>query len=110
MLNLEYIHRKRQCMWRMMMMSLKWMVLMGRAKMTTHQAVFVSMVDSSHITLGIYLIFSGMGTNSPGLYSSGVGNCSKKVLNETELALQWEETTRKWKNLTEKKLEDQKVT
>ena len=33
----------------------------------------------------------------------------KKQLNETELALRREETARKRKNLTEKKLEDEKV-
>lgn len=33
----------------------------------------------------------------------------KKVLNETELALRREETARKRKHLTEKKLQDEKV-
>lgn len=33
----------------------------------------------------------------------------KKVLNENELALRREETARKRKNLSEKKLEDEKV-
>lgn len=33
----------------------------------------------------------------------------KKQLNETELALRREETARKRRNLTEKKLEDEKV-
>jgi Ino eighty subunit 2 len=36
-------------------------------------------------------------------------NRKKKQLNETELALKREETARKRKNLSEKKLEDEKV-
>ncbi|KAJ3576369.1 hypothetical protein NP233_g459 [Leucocoprinus birnbaumii] len=64
----------------------------GRAKpMTTRQAVLASMVDSSHVALG---------EGRPS---------KKKVLNETELALRREETARKRKNLTEKKLEDEKA-
>ncbi|KAJ3809718.1 PAPA-1-like conserved region-domain-containing protein [Lentinula aff. lateritia] len=58
--------------------------------MTTRQAVLASVMDSSHIALG---------------------NTSKKkkVLNETELALRREENARKRKNLSEKKLEDEKL-
>lgn len=59
--------------------------------MTTRQAVLASMVDSSHVSLG-------EGKSS-----------KKKILNETELALRREETARKRKNLTEKKLEDEKA-
>lgn len=41
---------------------------------------------------------------------TGESNRSKKkTLNETELALRREETARKRKNMTEKKLEDEKV-
>ncbi|KXN86823.1 INO80 complex subunit 2 [Leucoagaricus sp. SymC.cos] len=59
--------------------------------MTARRAVLAGMVDSSHVSLG-------------------EGNRSKKkVLNETELALRREETARKRKNLTEKKLEDEKT-
>ncbi|KAJ3768635.1 PAPA-1-like conserved region-domain-containing protein [Lentinula raphanica] len=58
--------------------------------MTTRQAVLASVMDSSHIALG---------------------NTSKKkkVLNETELALRREENARKRKNLSEKRLEDEKL-
>jgi Ino eighty subunit 2 len=59
--------------------------------MTTRQAVLASMVDSSHVSLG------------------GSRQSKKKVLNESELALRREETARKRKNMTEKKLEDEKV-
>lgn len=59
--------------------------------MTTRQAVLASMVDSSHVSLG-------EGKSS-----------KKKILNESELALRREETARKRKNLTEKKLEDEKA-
>ncbi|KAF8808599.1 hypothetical protein BYT27DRAFT_7096326 [Phlegmacium glaucopus] len=59
--------------------------------MTTRQAVLASVVDSSHVSLN-------------------EGSKSKKQpLNETELALRKEETARKRKNLSEKKLEDEKA-
>lgn len=59
--------------------------------MTTRQAVLASMVGSSHVSLG------------------GSRQSKKKVLNESELALRREETARKRKNMTEKKLEDEKL-
>ncbi|EKM78739.1 hypothetical protein AGABI1DRAFT_114341 [Agaricus bisporus var. burnettii JB137-S8] len=66
--------------------------LPGQAKpMTTRQAVLASMVDSSHVSLG---------ENNRG---------KKKTLNESELALRREETARKRKSVTEKKLEDEKA-
>ncbi|RDB14982.1 hypothetical protein Hypma_016176 [Hypsizygus marmoreus] len=58
--------------------------------MTTRQAVLASVLDSTHVSL--------------------TGSRQKKApLNETELALRREETARKRKNLTEKKLEDEKA-
>ncbi|KAJ3875132.1 PAPA-1-like conserved region-domain-containing protein [Lentinula edodes] len=57
--------------------------------MTTRQAVLASVMDSSHIALG--------------------NTKKKKVLNETELALRREENARKRKNLSEKRLEDEKL-
>ncbi|KAF8198502.1 hypothetical protein BJ912DRAFT_951603 [Pholiota molesta] len=59
--------------------------------MTTRQAVLASVVDPSHVSLN-------EGTRS-----------KKQPLNETELALRREETARKRKNLSEKKLEDEKA-
>ncbi|KAF8798693.1 hypothetical protein BYT27DRAFT_7122843 [Phlegmacium glaucopus] len=59
--------------------------------MTTRQAVLASVVDSSHVSLN-------KGSKS-----------KKQPLNETELALRKEETARKRKNLSEKKLEDEKA-
>ncbi|CAA7268899.1 unnamed protein product [Cyclocybe aegerita] len=59
--------------------------------MTTRQAVLASVVDSSHVSLN-------EGTRS-----------KKQPLNETELALRREETARKRKNLSEKRLEDEKA-
>ncbi|KDR84329.1 hypothetical protein GALMADRAFT_237115 [Galerina marginata CBS 339.88] len=59
--------------------------------MTTRQAVLASVVDPSHVSLD-------EGTRS-----------KKQPLNETELALRREETARKRKNLSEKKLEDEKA-
>ncbi|KAF8629389.1 hypothetical protein AX17_005685 [Amanita inopinata Kibby_2008] len=63
----------------------------GTRPMTTRQAVLASVVGSSHVSLN-------------------EGSRSKKQpLNETELALRREETARKRRNLTEKKLEDEKA-
>ncbi|KAF8960452.1 hypothetical protein BDZ97DRAFT_1665750 [Flammula alnicola] len=59
--------------------------------MTTRQAVLASVVDPTHVSLN-------EGTRS-----------KKQPLNETELALRREETARKRKNLSEKKLEDEKA-
>ncbi|KAF9473921.1 hypothetical protein BDN70DRAFT_885379 [Pholiota conissans] len=59
--------------------------------MTTRQAVLASVVDPTHVSLN-------EGTRS-----------KKQPLNESELALRREETARKRKNLTEKKLEDEKA-
>ncbi|EIN04649.1 hypothetical protein PUNSTDRAFT_76003, partial [Punctularia strigosozonata HHB-11173 SS5] len=58
--------------------------------LTARQAVKRGVVDSSHVSLGAY-------------------TRKKKQLNETELALKREETARKRKNLSEKKLEDEKT-
>ncbi|KAF8630812.1 hypothetical protein AX15_002712 [Amanita polypyramis BW_CC] len=59
--------------------------------MTTRQAVLASVVGPSHVSLDDNL------------------RSKKQPLNETELALRREETARKRKNLTEKKLEDEKA-
>jgi Ino eighty subunit 2 len=58
--------------------------------MTTRQAVLASVMDSSHVSLN-------------------ETRQKKPPLNETELALRREETARKRRNLTEKKLEDEKA-
>ncbi|PPQ89801.1 hypothetical protein CVT25_007406 [Psilocybe cyanescens] len=63
----------------------------GVKPMTTRQAVLASVVDPTHVSLD-------EGTRS-----------KKQPLNETELALRREETARKRKNLSEKKLEDEKA-
>ncbi|KIM37991.1 hypothetical protein M413DRAFT_76500 [Hebeloma cylindrosporum] len=63
----------------------------GAKPMTTRQAVLASVVDPTHVSLD-------------------EGSRSKKQpLNATELALRREETARKRKNLSEKKLEDEKA-
>jgi len=59
--------------------------------MTTRQAVLASVVGSSHVSL------------------DDSSRSKKQPLNESELALRREETARKRKNLTEKKLEDEKA-
>ncbi|KAG6917739.1 hypothetical protein DXG01_001276 [Tephrocybe rancida] len=58
--------------------------------LTTRQAVLASVMDASHVSLGS-------------------SRQKKAPLNETELALRREETARKRRNLTEKKLEDEKA-
>uniref|UniRef100_A0A0W0F3U3 INO80 complex subunit B-like conserved region domain-containing protein n=1 Tax=Moniliophthora roreri TaxID=221103 RepID=A0A0W0F3U3_MONRR len=71
--------------------------------MTTRQAVLANVVDPSHVSLD-----RGVDSN-PMLTSDHKPNPRKKQLNETELALRREETARKRKNLSEKKLEDEKL-
>ncbi|KAJ8087193.1 hypothetical protein AAF712_002732 [Marasmius tenuissimus] len=68
--------------------------------MTTRQAVLANVVDSSHVSLD-----ADMSLDTP----DHKPNPRKKQLNETELALRREETARKRKNLSEKKLEDEKL-
>ncbi|KAF9266126.1 hypothetical protein L218DRAFT_858712 [Marasmius fiardii PR-910] len=67
--------------------------------MTTRQAVLANVVDPSHVSLD----------PNTALVSDHKPNPRKKQLNETELALRREETARKRKNLSEKKLEDEKL-
>ena len=79
--------------------------------MTTRQAVLASVVDSSHVSLSdsylVPLLLISILNNSQCIDE---GSKSKKQpLNETELALRREEIARKRKNLSEKKLEDEKV-
>ncbi|KAG6806044.1 hypothetical protein H0H93_003624, partial [Arthromyces matolae] len=56
------------------------------------QAVLANVIDATHVSL-----------------DSDKTKGKKEPLNETELALRREETARKRKNLTEKKLEDEKL-
>ncbi|KAK0503425.1 hypothetical protein EDD18DRAFT_1346290 [Armillaria luteobubalina] len=68
----------------------------SKKRLTSRQAVLANVVDSSHVSLDGDTVVS-------------VSKGRKKQLNETELALRREETARKRKNLSEKKLEDEKV-
>jgi Ino eighty subunit 2 len=79
--------------------------------MTTRQAVLASVVDSSHVSLSdSYLLSLLLISILNNLHCVDEGSKSKKQpLNETELALRREEIARKRKNLSEKKLEDEKV-
>ncbi|CCM00915.1 uncharacterized protein FIBRA_02961 [Fibroporia radiculosa] len=71
----------------------------GKA-LTARQAVLANVVDSSHVSLGLAVLFdSGEQPNSR----------RKKPLTQDEIALKREETARKRKNLSEKKLEDEKT-
>ncbi|KAF9524361.1 hypothetical protein CPB83DRAFT_861437 [Crepidotus variabilis] len=63
----------------------------GTRPLTTRQAVLASMVDPTHVSL------------------NEASKSKKQPLNETELALRREETARKRKNLSEKRLEDEKA-
>ncbi|KAH9964906.1 hypothetical protein BC827DRAFT_898654 [Russula dissimulans] len=62
----------------------------GKRPLTTRQAVLASVVRSSHVSLD-------------------ETSCKKKQVNETEITLRREETARKRKHLSEKKLEDEKA-
>lgn len=85
--------------------------------MTTRQAVLASVVDSSHVSLGkesvvlrCGFLIHGLAIQDDEAPPQSLNNKGKKKqLNETELALRREETARKRRNLTEKKLEDEKV-
>ncbi|EIW77473.1 hypothetical protein CONPUDRAFT_76184 [Coniophora puteana RWD-64-598 SS2] len=66
--------------------------------LTNRQAVLASQIYSTHVALGIY---HDLGEESQ--------SKKKKQLTETEIALRREETARKRRNLTEKKLEDEKM-
>ncbi|KAK0196950.1 hypothetical protein F5146DRAFT_1129747 [Armillaria mellea] len=70
----------------------------SKKRLTSRQAVLANVVDSSHVSLA-----------ADGDTAVSVSKGRKKQLNETELALRREETARKRKNLSEKKLEDEKV-
>ena len=74
--------------------------------MTARQAVLASVVDSTHVSLSTLTAFHHQ--LIPSTSTAGrTGN--KKQLNESELALRREETARTRKNLSEKKLEDEKL-
>ncbi|TFK34308.1 PAPA-1-like conserved region-domain-containing protein [Crucibulum laeve] len=68
--------------------------------MTARQAVLASGVDPSHVSLGECTF---------GSVDWSVGGGNKRHLNEGELALRREEMARKRRNLSEKKLEDEKA-
>ena len=76
--------------------------------MTTRQAVLASVVDPSHVSLSKTFPFALLPVIKHNIDESAASK-KKKTLNETELALRREETARKRRNLTEKKLEDEKV-
>jgi Ino eighty subunit 2 len=76
--------------------------------MTSRQAVLASVVDSSHVSL-CKLSWSSFNTFVELTESAAESSRKKKQLTESEIALRREETARKRKNLSEKKLEDEKV-
>ncbi len=86
----------------------------SKKRLTSRQAVLANVVDSSHVSLGarhvfpfaLIIIHLQVADRETAV---SVGKGRKKQLNETELALRREETARKRKNLSEKKLEDEKV-
>ena len=83
----------------------------GRA-LTARQAVLANVVDSSHVSLGAS---SPQEPSSTRPYDRTPHTAEppnprkKKPLTEIEIALKREETARKRRNLTEKKLEDEKA-
>ena len=80
----------------------------GRA-LTARQAVLANVVDSSHVVLGMCFA-PCLPSPCSSLYLAEPPNPrKKKPLTEIEIALKREETARKRRNLTEKKLEDEKV-
>ena len=79
--------------------------------MTTRQAVLASVVDSSHVSLSdsYFLPLRPISILNHLQCIDENSKSKKQPLNETELALRREEIARKRKNLSEKKLEDEKV-
>lgn len=82
----------------------------GRA-LTARQAVLRNVVDPSHVSLGQYPRLDVSEPRSRLLLATAEppNPRKKKPLTEIEIALKREETARKRRNLTEKKLEDEKV-
>ena len=76
--------------------------------LTTRQAVLASMVDPSHVSLSESVAFTASIFFCQSRLDEG-SRSKKQPLNENELALRREETARKRKNLSEKRLEDEKV-
>ena len=85
----------------------------GPSRMTHRQAALAGMVEATElVSLGLYLscfIFSGIHCQPSYLCAEETTSKKKKHLNEAELALKREETARKRKNLSVKKLEDEKA-
>ncbi|KAI0778064.1 hypothetical protein BD413DRAFT_600898 [Trametes elegans] len=83
----------------------------GSRALTARQAVLRNVVDSSHVSLGasspFWYVRRGM---LKAVHEAEPPNPrKKKPLTEIEIALKREETARKRRNLTEKKLEDEKA-
>ncbi|KAH9954657.1 hypothetical protein BC827DRAFT_1097335, partial [Russula dissimulans] len=77
--------------------------------LTTGQVVLASVVGSSHVSLGALMFLILCRLLIPANESIDETPSRKKQLNEAEIALRREETARKRKYLSEKKLEDEKV-
>jgi Ino eighty subunit 2 len=80
--------------------------------LTARQAVLANVVDPTHVSLSESQIETLAFFLSPSPNASidqPASGRKKKPLTDLEIALKREETARKRKNLTEKKLEDEKV-
>ena len=78
------------------------------SRMTARQAVLEGVAGATHVALGTSTIPLPSWTSLI-RFPTGSTTRKKKELNEAELALRREETARKRKHMTEKKLEDEKV-
>ena len=84
--------------------------MVGGRTLTARQAVLANVVDPTHVSLSESLVRMCLGlTSFNALVDQPASGRKKKPLTELEIALKREETARKRKNLTEKKLEDEKV-
>ena len=84
--------------------------MVGGRTLTARQAVLANVVDPTHVSLSEsmfehFLVF----LNPNAFLDQPASGRKKKPLTDLEIALKREETARKRKNLTEKKLEDEKV-
>ena len=85
--------------------------MVGGRTLTARQAVLANVVDASHVSLSKLQVqprFS-LVSRINALADQPASGRKKKPLTDLEIALKREETARKRKNLTEKKLEDEKV-
>lgn len=84
--------------------------MVGGRTLTARQAALANVVDPTHVSLSESQVQAFCLPLSPNTsLGQPASGRKKKPLTDLEIALKREETARKRRNLTEKKLEDEKV-